>query len=69
MDGKGCWRDNVFMERFLPSIKYEEVYLRMACTLRHCRSRQRLNPVQRSTYPRRVLRLNKGGHLSNLYWT
>lgn len=27
MDGKGCWRDNVFVERFWKSIKYEEVYL------------------------------------------
>jgi putative transposase len=27
MDGKGCWRDNVFVERFWRSIKYEEVYL------------------------------------------
>lgn len=28
MDGKGCWRDNVFVERLWKSIKYEEVYLR-----------------------------------------
>ena len=28
MDGKGAWRDNVFVERFWRSIKYEEVYLR-----------------------------------------
>ena len=27
MDGKGCWRDNVFVERLWKSIKYEEVYL------------------------------------------
>ncbi len=27
MDGKGCWRDNVIVERFWKSIKYEEVYL------------------------------------------
>jgi len=27
MDGKGCWRDNVFIERFWRSLKYEEVYL------------------------------------------
>jgi putative transposase len=27
MDGKGCWRDNVFIERLWKSIKYEEVYL------------------------------------------
>jgi len=27
MDGKGCWRDNVFVERLWKSIKYEEIYL------------------------------------------
>lgn len=28
MDGKGCWHDNVFVERLWKSIKYEEVYLK-----------------------------------------
>lgn len=28
MDGKGAWRDNVFVERFWRSTKYEEVYLK-----------------------------------------
>ncbi len=28
MDGKGCWRDNVFVERLWRSVKYEEVYLK-----------------------------------------
>jgi len=27
MDGKGCWRDNVFVERLWKSVKYEEIYL------------------------------------------
>ena len=27
MDGKGYWRDNVFVERLWKSVKYEEVYL------------------------------------------
>ena len=27
MDGKGAWRDNVFVERIWKSVKYEEVYL------------------------------------------
>lgn len=27
MDGKGAWRDNVFVERLWKTIKYEEVYL------------------------------------------
>ena len=28
MDGKGSWRDNVFVERIWKSVKYEEVYLK-----------------------------------------
>jgi len=28
MDGRGAWRDNVFVERLWRSIKYEEIYLR-----------------------------------------
>ena len=28
MNGKGAWRDNVFVERFWRTVKYEEVYLR-----------------------------------------
>jgi len=38
MDGKGCWRDNVFVERLWKSIKYEEVCLRAyetASAVRH----------------------------------
>ena len=27
MDGKGCWRDNVTIERFWRSLKYEKAYL------------------------------------------
>ena len=27
MDGKGLWADNVFVERFWHSIKYEAIYL------------------------------------------
>jgi putative transposase len=36
MDGKGAWRDNVFVERLWRSIKYEEVYLKLmtACPRR-----------------------------------
>ena len=37
MDGKGCWRDNVFIERFWRTIKYEEVYLRAYETVSHAR--------------------------------
>ena len=28
MDGKGAWRDNVFVERLWRSVKYDEVYLK-----------------------------------------
>jgi putative transposase len=28
MDGKGAWRDNVFVEQLWRSVKYAEVYLR-----------------------------------------
>jgi putative transposase len=27
MDDKGCWHDNVFVERLWRTIKYEQVYL------------------------------------------
>jgi putative transposase len=27
MDGLGCWRDNIFVERLWRTLKYEEVYL------------------------------------------
>jgi len=34
MDGRGCWRDNVFVERLWRSLKYEDVYLRAYETVR-----------------------------------
>nr|WP_183733682.1 MULTISPECIES: IS3 family transposase [Paraburkholderia] len=37
MDGKGAWRDNVFVERVWRSIKYEEVYLRPYESVSHAR--------------------------------
>ena len=27
MDGRGCWMDNVFIERLWHSLKYEDTYL------------------------------------------
>ena len=38
MDGKGSWRDNVFVERLWRSIKYEEVYLRAYDTVIEARA-------------------------------
>ncbi len=37
MDGKGCWRDNVFIERFWKTLKYQEVYLRAYETVSEAR--------------------------------
>jgi hypothetical protein len=34
MDGRGAWRDNVFVERLWRSVKYEEVCY---CLLHLCR--------------------------------
>jgi putative transposase len=38
MDGKGAWRDNVFVERLWRSIKYEEIYLRAYDTVSEARA-------------------------------
>ena len=38
MDGKGSWRDNVFIERFWRTVKYEEVYIRAYDTVAEARS-------------------------------
>jgi len=39
MDGKGAWRDNVFVERLWRSIKYEEVYLNAYESMREAKQR------------------------------
>jgi putative transposase len=38
MDGKGAWRDNVFVERLWRTVKYEEVYLRAYDSVPQARS-------------------------------
>jgi putative transposase len=38
MDGKGSWRDNVFVERLWRTIKYEEIYLRAYDTVSDARA-------------------------------
>ena len=38
MDGKGAWRDNVFVERLWRSVKYEEVYLKAYDTVSEARA-------------------------------
>lgn len=37
MDGKGAWRDNVFVERLWRTVKYEEVYLKAYETVSEAR--------------------------------
>jgi putative transposase len=39
MDGKGCWRDNVFVERLWKTIKYEQVYLHAYATVSEARAK------------------------------
>jgi len=38
MEGKGYWLDNVFIERFWKTPKYEEVYLRVYDTVSEARA-------------------------------
>ena len=38
MDGTGCWRDNVFVQRLWCSVKYEEVYQRAYATVSDVRA-------------------------------
>jgi putative transposase len=38
MDGRGAWRDNIFVERVWRSVKYEEVYLRAYATVSDARA-------------------------------
>jgi putative transposase len=38
MDGRGAWRDNVFVERIWRSVKYEEVYLHAYDTVSQARA-------------------------------
>jgi len=38
MDGKGAWRDNVFVERLWRRVKYEEVYLNAYQSMADCQA-------------------------------
>ena len=46
MDGKGAWRDNVFVERLWRTVKYEEVYLHAYDSVTETRAR--LGRISRS---------------------
>jgi putative transposase len=49
MDGRGAWRDNVFVERLWRSVKYEEVYLRAYDSVVEARARS--GGISTSTIP------------------
>ncbi len=38
MERRGCWSDNVFVERLWKSVKYEEIYLRAHESVAHARA-------------------------------
>jgi len=38
MDGRGAWRDNVFVEGLWRSVKYKRMYLRAYHTVSHARA-------------------------------
>ncbi len=46
MDGKGRWRDNVFVGRLWRSVNYEEVYLKAYETVHEARTSLRQTPWQ-----------------------
>ena len=37
MDGKGAWRDNIFVEQLWRTVKYEDIYLRAYGTVSEVR--------------------------------
>ena len=37
MDGKGRWRDNIFIERLWKTVKYEEVYIKAYESISHAK--------------------------------
>jgi putative transposase len=58
MDGKECWRDNVFVERLWKSIKYEVVYLHAYDTASAAyQSLERYLTFYNQTPPHRIRRL------------
>ena len=54
MDGKGAWRDNVFVERLWRAIKYEEVYLRAYASVSEARASIGRDIVFNNTVRRRT---------------
>ncbi len=59
MDGKGAWRDKVFVERLWRTIKYEEVYLRAYASVSEARASLR-RYIEGSTIPDGPIRALSG---------
>ena len=60
MDGRGAWRDNVFVERLWRSVKYEEVYLKAYD--RVAEARKSLASTLAFTTPADLIRALTGKH-------
>ena len=65
MDGKGAWRDNVFVERLWRTVKYEEVYLRAYGGV--SKRGPRSGATSASTTGRGPIRRLAGGHPDQAY--
>jgi hypothetical protein len=62
MNGKGAWRDNVFIKRLWRTVKYEKVYLRVFPA--SLRPGHRSAVIFASTKGRRRIRRWTGGRLT-----
>ncbi|MGQ0622969.1 MAG: IS3 family transposase [Panacagrimonas sp.] len=65
MDGRGCWRDNVFVERLWKSVKYEEVYLHAYDSVSHAKASLAYSEPSRPLIPTQAghpFRAKPAGH-------
>jgi putative transposase len=62
MDGRGAWRDNVFVERVWRSVKYERVYLRAYASVSP--ARQDIANTSTGTTPTAVIQVSIAKHPS-----
>ena len=49
MDGRGAWRDKVFVERLWRSVKYERVHVKVYDSVNDARANARLSSKQSGT--------------------
>lgn len=70
MDGKGCWRDNVFVERLWRSLKYEEVYVHAYDTISAAQQRlERYLTFYNQTRPHQALKGQTPDQVYNAHLT